>query len=361
MRAIRAPPPAPASAITAAQPRLEAHHLARRRAPLLARSRARRAAVAVARDPPRAAACRRGSRSAPPSRARPGGGRSAAERLPITCSSSRSRPGRRRSESSCVPSSRLKPAERARPNSRTTCSAATAENSSITTSVGTGAALQRRDRRLQVLHDRRAEHLGEQRPAVGLEAEVDDRPRRAPRSSRSKRSAPAVSRIQPRPDVGLGEDRQPVAHAGEIALLARGQRVQVGDASPRASASGRLAGEQLQPRRVEAARRSPRRLTSAAARAQRAHHVAEIALRLAQVVGLGEALAGERLVGDLGLASRARTGCRRDRPCGVHSMKRRPASPAARRSCSRIARSPFGSSTIAPIPRSIARARSTPG
>ena len=37
--------------------------------------------------------------------------------------------------------------------------------------------------------------------------------------------------------------------------------------------------------------------------AQHAHLVTEIALGLAQVVRLGEALAGERLVGDLGLAA----------------------------------------------------------
>ena len=36
--------------------------------------------------------------------------------------------------------------------------------------------------------------------------------------------------------------------------------------------------------------------------AQRAHLVTEIALRLAQVVRLGEPLAGEHLVGDLRLA-----------------------------------------------------------
>ena len=46
-----------------------------------------------------------------------------------------------------------------------------------------------------------------------------------------------------------------------------------------------------------------RRLTSVPALAQCPHDVSEIALRLAQVVRLGEALAGQRLVGDLGLAT----------------------------------------------------------
>ena len=90
-------------------------------------------------------------------------------------------------------------------------------------------------------------------------------------------------------------------------------------------------------------------------RAQRAHHVAEIALRLTQVVRLGEALAGQRLVGDLTRRRPARRGCRRV-PSGRPLDERPARGPAPRGArCSRRSRSPFGSRTTAPMPCSIAR------
>jgi hypothetical protein len=61
---------------------------------------------------------------------------------------------------------------------------------------------------------------------------------------------------------------------------------------------GNAAREQLQPARIHQLH-EPRRRRDLSRRVQRSHRVGEVALRLAQVVRLGEALAGERLVGDL--------------------------------------------------------------
>ena len=76
----------------------------------------------------------------------------------------------------------------------------------------------------EILDDRRAEHRRGQRPAVGLEPEQDniaaDRAIRADRSTSRRRAG--SSRC---PNVRLGEDRQPIARAREIALLLRRQRL----------------------------------------------------------------------------------------------------------------------------------------
>lgn len=85
--------------------------------------------------------------------------------------------GRVRSASSCVPSSRLIPAERPRPNSRAMPSAATAENSSTRTTVESGWCWWCAATGQQVLDDRRGDHRREQRSAVGVQAEVHDVPR----------------------------------------------------------------------------------------------------------------------------------------------------------------------------------------
>ena len=66
--------------------------------------------------------------------------------------------------------------------------------------------------RQQVADDRRREHPREQRQPVGLEAEVARRRRARTASSRSSAGTPAA-RLEPAAELGLGEDREPVAGA----------------------------------------------------------------------------------------------------------------------------------------------------
>ena len=152
----------------------EPHHVVRLQQ-RVAGPRTRRGAAAVAADPP--------------ARARAGEAAiSSAEagttwrwaisrlRLPITCSASGSFPERRRSASSWVPSTRLMPAERARPNRRTTCSGGDGRELVDEGEHPHRPALRGGDDRLQVLHDRGGQHLAEQRPAVRAQREQDDRP-----------------------------------------------------------------------------------------------------------------------------------------------------------------------------------------
>ena len=235
------------------------------------RGRARRAAVAVARDPPSAPRSgeardelgRRGHDLAVGDQQRTG--------CRCTCSSSRSRPGRRRSASSCVPSSRLMPAERARPNSRTTCSARHGGELVDHHQRRHRLGLQRGDgASCRSCTIAAAEHLREQRPAVGLEAEVDDRPRSRTRPSRSSCGAAACR----------GSSQRPTSDSARIASRSRTparsraggrQRVEVGVGRPRASLSGSDADEHLElaPGRASSTMRragSPRRRAARSAR-----------------------------------------------------------------------------------------------
>ncbi len=89
-------------------------------------------------------------------------------------------------------------------------------------------------------------------------------------------------------------------------------------------------------------------------RAHRPHGVPEVALGLAQIVRLGEALARERAVGDLGLAAlreRVVDGLALRRP-GDERARR--GARGARESARAAQLSPLGSTTIAPSPRAIA-------
>ena len=114
----------------------------------------------------------------------------------------------------------------------------------------------------------------------------------------NRRSGPG---IEPATDVRLGEDRQPVAHAGELYALARGERVEV-LVRGACRGLGEPAGDHLQPVRIEMLDdRRQARLDAACA--QRANLVAHVALGLAQVVRLGEALSGQRLVGERRVAA----------------------------------------------------------
>ena len=98
--------------------------------------------------------------------------------------------------------------------------------------------------------------------------------------------------IEPRADVGLGHDREAVADAAQIAELARVERVQVVADLLRARL-GEAPRKHLQLAGIELAHELGEADLALAA-AQGAHGVSEVALGLAQVVGLGVALAGER-------------------------------------------------------------------
>ena len=109
-------------------------------------------------------------------------------------------------------------------------------------------------------------------------------------------------RIQPATHVRLDEDREPVANPREVRALARSERRQVLVCVGRLRAR-QSAGEVLQALGVHVGGDRPQAHLQLA-RPQRSHDMAEVALRLAHVVRLGEQLPRERLVGDLALASR---------------------------------------------------------
>ena len=117
--------------------------------------------------------------------------------------------------------------------------------------------------------------------------------------------------IKPLTHVGLGHDRETVTHTAQLAALTGGERVQVGVHRPRLLLR-ELPREQLQALGIERLDETGEAHLHARG-AQRTDGVAEVALRLALVVGLGEALPGERLVGDLRLAA-----------AGVRVVYRRP-------------------------------------
>ena len=94
------------------------------------------------------------------------------------------------------------------------------------------SSLQARDGRLQVLDDRRPKDLCEQGTTVGLEVEVDDRPR--PRRIEEIELVGVLSlRIEPRTHLRLGQDREPVADARKIAALTCRERIEIGVAGGR--------------------------------------------------------------------------------------------------------------------------------
>ncbi len=184
-------------------------------------------------------------------RAPPDDGRAAPSDCPSPARAGLSRPRRRRSLSSCVLSIRLRPAERARPNSRTTCSARKRRELVDHHERRRRAALQRRRR--SSAGPARSRRRASARAAAGCRRRGRSRRPLAPRtaSSRSNVAAPASRRVEPRADVGLGEDRQAVAHAR------RGRRAGASSASRdrRASARACVRGQ----RRGRAARGSPGR------------------------------------------------------------------------------------------------------
>ena len=273
-------------------------------------------------------------------------------RLPITCSASGSFPERLRSASSWVPSTRLMPAERARPNRRTTCSGATAENSSMRASILTGRACEAATTVCRsctiaaasiwlssgLLSERSVNRTTARSRA---QAQEIDRLRArvlrlAARRRRRTRTAPRAGRARRRGRRAGGRPASP----GRRTTLARAH-----PASPRRSCS-RFGGSRYSTSRA--------RVTVSPAEAQRPHLVAEIALRLAEIVGLGEALRAEGLVGDL----RLRSPC--ERVVDVRALGRPLEEPPAarrgrRRSAARAApASPLGSITTAPMPPAIA-------
>ncbi len=197
-----------------------------------------------------------------------------------------------------MPSSRLIPAERARAEEPRHVLRGDRGELVDHHQAPRRALLQCGDHRLQVLHDRGPHHLREQRSAVGLEAEVDHRP-----LAHSLQQVETLSArrggVEARTDVGLDQDRQAVAHPRQVAALPGGERVQVGVYRPPLLRL-QVSREQLQPRGVERLHEA-RKAHLAPRGPQRADRVPEVALRLALVVGLGEALPRERLVGDLGL------------------------------------------------------------
>ena len=158
------------------------------------------------------------------------------------------RPRRRaqtRAKLSSVPSrQQAEPAARARPNSRATPSGGRSPGSSITTSVGTkgrfaGCAV------VSGPHDR-ARSSARQRQPVGFEAEVADGAV-AHGLEQVERRHPG-HRMKPPSELGLGEDRKPIAGATQTAALARIERVEVVEQPPGLRLVGDVASEELQAR-----------------------------------------------------------------------------------------------------------------
>ena len=98
------------------------------------------------------------------------------------------------------------------------CSAAIAENSSIATTHRAGRSCSAETTVCRSCTIAAPEHLREQRPRVGAEAEVHHRPL-AHGIQQLEGLRPRRGGVEPRADVGLGHDREAVAHAAQIAAL----------------------------------------------------------------------------------------------------------------------------------------------
>ena len=272
-------------------------------------------------------------------------------RLPITCSASESRPARRQ-VGHLLGTEHEADARRARPSEQADDVLGRHRRELVDQDEhphrpGLGGG----DDRLQVLHDRRRQHLAEQGPAVRAEREQDHGPL-ACAGEEVDLGRGARSRLQPRAGVGLRQHREAVTHAGEVGALACAERVQVGE-GPSRGLLGKVSQELLEAERLEVLDqlREGDLLTG---QAQGAYLVTEVALSLTEIVGLGEALTSRAPCRRSRSRTRGRAGCRRSGPPASTRGSAGRSRAAARMSCSRSAESPFGSTTTAPMPSVIA-------
>ena len=173
--------------------------------------------------------------------------------LPSTWSSS-SAPAARRSASSWVAEEQAEPGRPGTPEEARDRSGAIAENSSIATSVGAGSYWRGGDRERSPTIA--APSISrQQRPAVGVEAKYTTAPL-ADRVQQVERGPP--SPVQPRRELGLGEDREAVADAARRGAGAR--RASRGSRAPARACAARAAREHLE---------APRSISSSSAPASR--------------------------------------------------------------------------------------------